>query len=124
MRIFFFQAEDGIRDYKVTGVQTCALPIYIGITSGNNKIWGCWMDDKTGFAGTQFNIWVGSIDLGPSIDHTPLGNTSQTSGTRAVNCVINPAGSPIQPAATKLLYSRNNPVMTDSVLLTNTVGNN
>src|SRR6201993_2506280 len=24
----FFQAEDGIRDYKVTGVQTCALPIY------------------------------------------------------------------------------------------------
>src|SRR5256885_5878630 len=27
---FFFQAEDGIRDYKVTGVQTCALPIYGG----------------------------------------------------------------------------------------------
>src|SRR5256885_7138520 len=24
---FFFQAEDGIRNYKVTGVQTCALPI-------------------------------------------------------------------------------------------------
>src|SRR5688500_20302902 len=24
---FFFHAEDGIRDYKVTGVQTCALPI-------------------------------------------------------------------------------------------------
>src|SRR5688500_19340525 len=27
--VFFFQAEDGIRDYKVTGVQTCALPICI-----------------------------------------------------------------------------------------------
>src|SRR5256885_12701338 len=27
---FFFQAEDGIRDYKVTGVQTCALPICCG----------------------------------------------------------------------------------------------
>src|SRR5256885_5204680 len=27
---FFFQAEDGIRDYKVTGVQTCALPILSG----------------------------------------------------------------------------------------------
>src|SRR5256885_12107659 len=26
---FFFQAEDGIRDYKVTGVKTCALPIYL-----------------------------------------------------------------------------------------------
>src|SRR2546430_13177128 len=27
---FFFQAEDGIRDLTVTGVQTCALPIYSG----------------------------------------------------------------------------------------------
>src|SRR5256885_3363760 len=27
--LFFFQAEDGIRDYKVTGVQTCALPIFV-----------------------------------------------------------------------------------------------
>ena len=26
---FFFQAEDGIRDYDVTGVQTCALPILV-----------------------------------------------------------------------------------------------
>ena len=32
---FFFQAEDGIRDVAVTGVQTCALPIYpdsVGLT--------------------------------------------------------------------------------------------
>src|SRR5690606_2677992 len=27
---FFFQAEDGIRDFHVTGVQTCALPISLG----------------------------------------------------------------------------------------------
>src|SRR6266481_7995727 len=31
---FFFQAEDGIRDGTVTGVQTCALPIFIVITTG------------------------------------------------------------------------------------------
>ena len=30
---FFFQAEDGIRDRDVTGVQTCALPIFIITTS-------------------------------------------------------------------------------------------
>src|SRR5699024_11902461 len=29
MYVFFFQAEDGIRDRNVTGVQTCALPISI-----------------------------------------------------------------------------------------------
>ena len=28
--VFFFQAEDGIRDRLVTGVQTCALPIFAG----------------------------------------------------------------------------------------------
>src|SRR2546429_5487659 len=27
--VFFFQAEDGIRDVAVTGVQTCALPIWL-----------------------------------------------------------------------------------------------
>src|SRR5688500_20389211 len=31
LAVLFFQAEDGIRDYKVTGVQTCALPIYRSI---------------------------------------------------------------------------------------------
>src|SRR5688500_18381073 len=31
---FFFQAEDGIRDYKVTGVQTCALPISLRMIEG------------------------------------------------------------------------------------------
>ena len=33
--IFFFQAEDGIRDDLVTGVQTCALPIW----AGKEKMW-------------------------------------------------------------------------------------
>src|SRR5207302_9031431 len=39
---FFFQAEDGIRDFHVTGVQTCALPISLTIgpmmTRGKVKI--------------------------------------------------------------------------------------
>ena len=29
LTFFFFQAEDGIRDTSVTGVQTCALPIFL-----------------------------------------------------------------------------------------------
>src|SRR5690625_6421637 len=34
MCFFFFQAEDGIRDGHVTGVQTCALPIFLVVISG------------------------------------------------------------------------------------------
>src|SRR5437773_5146640 len=41
---FFFQAEDGIRDRDVTGVQTCALPIYPGTVA-------------------PFRAWRGSRDL-------------------------------------------------------------
>src|SRR5438105_8157016 len=37
--LFFFQAEDGIRDPLVTGVQTCALPILLGIAAGA----GAWL---------------------------------------------------------------------------------
>src|SRR5437763_16466459 len=32
--LFFFQAEDGIRDTSVTGVQTCALPIFGLVATG------------------------------------------------------------------------------------------
>src|SRR5256885_11727298 len=38
--LFFFQAEDGIRDYKVTGVQTCALPI---LGRGGGEIQDRWL---------------------------------------------------------------------------------
>src|SRR5438309_12112729 len=43
---FFFQAEDGIRDGTVTGVQTCALPIYPAIHRGH--IVGRVQEDRRG----------------------------------------------------------------------------
>src|SRR6266542_4637659 len=36
---FFFQAEDGIRDATVTGVQTCALPISLRMADGSSAAW-------------------------------------------------------------------------------------
>src|SRR5207249_6377815 len=36
---FYFQAEDGIRDRNVTGVQTCALPIFNRMVAGYSTIW-------------------------------------------------------------------------------------
>src|SRR5260370_7531419 len=37
MFFFFFQAEDGIRDSSVTGVQTCALPIFPNVNTANRR---------------------------------------------------------------------------------------
>src|SRR2546429_1763043 len=48
---FFFQAEDGIRDVAVTGVQTCALPISNCATCHNTTAWTTAIFDHstTGF---------------------------------------------------------------------------
>src|SRR5258708_8138780 len=47
---FFFQAEDGIRDDLVTGVQTCALPIYGGRLAlvGRRRARGPAADNRSG----------------------------------------------------------------------------
>src|SRR5204863_2148308 len=37
--VFFFQAEDGIRDLYVTGVQTCALPIWVQWSRADELAW-------------------------------------------------------------------------------------
>src|SRR5256885_16225527 len=61
---FFFQAEDGIRDYKVTGVQTCALPIcydlLVQAMSGLMSITGR-ADSEPG--GGPLRVGVAVIDL-------------------------------------------------------------
>src|SRR2546430_765749 len=53
---FFFQAEDGIRDLTVTGVQTCALPICESVSAGHPVYWkreaaGRWLR-------RNFDQWV------------------------------------------------------------------
>src|SRR5256885_6511606 len=57
---FFFQAEDGIRDYKVTGVQTCALPISMPLSA--------WI-------AASFSRWV--VRARPNV---PAKSTSQSRG--------------------------------------------
>src|SRR5207302_7242284 len=47
---FFFQAEDGIRDFHVTGVQTCALPIYTQSNPGVAKAMAMKAADENTFA--------------------------------------------------------------------------
>src|SRR5690348_17764125 len=53
---FFFQAEDGIRDGRVTGVQTCALPIF-----------NVYLDDWVGLGHRRLSI----IDTS-AIAHQPM----------------------------------------------------
>ncbi len=116
-------ADHHFKPKPANGMSGGYMGDYIGVTSGNNKVWAFWMDDKGGAAGF-YNAWAGYVSLGPSISHTPLSNTENLAGPYVVNCVITPAGSNIDPAKTRLFWSRNNPAITDSVLLTNSSGTN
>src|SRR5437868_12085760 len=63
---FFFQAEDGIRDRNVTGVQTCALPI-LWLWAGLQRGEGCWSECATRLCR--------ELRLGRSLLHLLLGRS-------------------------------------------------
>src|SRR5256885_10358676 len=71
--IFFFQAEDGIRDYKVTGVQTCALPILRG--ASERKTRSRSLRRGTGVHGT---VTTYCLTAGPQIWTFPLTRSIST----------------------------------------------
>src|SRR5690606_39972084 len=52
--VFFFQAEDGIRDFHVTGVQTCALPILYD--ENGNPIQDVLTLDQSNIQNEKYNI--------------------------------------------------------------------
>src|SRR2546430_4440088 len=54
---FFFQAEDGIRDLTVTGVQTCALPI--SLANVTNRPPPRWMFPLSA-SSFESRLWLGS----------------------------------------------------------------
>src|SRR5690606_9037151 len=70
--LFFFQAEDGIRDFHVTGVQTCALPISVFPADAKGmatRVAGGKI--MNAFAARVPALCGGSADLDPST-HTAL----------------------------------------------------
>src|SRR5690606_39326121 len=66
---FFFQAEDGIRDFHVTGVQTCALPIFRILMQrvherAERSLGSAWQEDAERLR-DQVEAWMNhSISLG------------------------------------------------------------
>src|SRR5690349_22142211 len=61
---FFFQAEDGIRDLYVTGVQTCALPILTVKVHSSRAVDGCsrtaWLSRSS--APAEYPPWWAGTD--------------------------------------------------------------
>src|SRR5699024_11244023 len=89
---FFFQAEDGIRDRNVTGVQTCALPIYKtpnnSLKAGNSFIMaGKTMKAKPTPPSTTSPIGTPCcVAIKPNTENTPI--PANNSNPELLNPVI------------------------------------
>ena len=65
--VFFFQAEDGIRDYDVTGVQTCALPIWCR-SAGSSRPWLAVLLNMTNSLHVQDRVQIKRISAQQSFN--------------------------------------------------------
>src|SRR5207253_7488492 len=91
---FFFQAEDGIRDGHVTGVQTCALPIYIVIDRTSGYI--AYTVVSTGGEGTGVTDGGGKIVAVPWAVYSPTSDLSVVT-VRSEERRVGKEGSTLRP---------------------------
>src|SRR5690606_40054710 len=90
--VFFFQAEDGIRDFHVTGVQTCALPIWSPFTESTN-----YMDPGT--ASFMVNFRVADLDgllAALRAEGCQVDEKTETSEQGKFGWVIDPEGNKVE----------------------------
>src|SRR2546430_16125664 len=102
---FFFQAEDGIRDLTVTGVQTCALPIYdltfeLKVPPGRSlvRLLGRTAGDWTTKAQRLNGVDVidSGIDVRPGEDITGLEIELSNQQSQVTGTVSNSRGQPLK----------------------------
>src|SRR5690606_26990684 len=104
---FFFQAEDGIRDFHVTGVQTCALPIFLAVTVEDLPA-GDWQ------------VRLDLYDDAGDITHTAAGTVRVRPGeTAAPRLEPQPAGGFFEILADAGCFSRRDQVERARVVLHN-----
>src|SRR5258706_14838186 len=78
---FFFQAEDGIRDWSVTGVQTCALPISLSLAL---MYWPWPMSSPTPWARLSEGEQSAGSRLVPRSEERRVGKSVDLGGRRII----------------------------------------
>src|SRR5256885_9219255 len=82
---FFFQAEDGIRDYKVTGVQTCALPISDQVSEVMRRAFNLLRMGRPGPVMVEIPADVATAEAGDvALAYRPVTATCSAGNPRAI----------------------------------------
>ena len=91
---------------------------YYETAAFSGKVIPCWSDNRSG----TWQAYVSPSVLGPSINHTPLGNTENLAGPYPVNASISTAGSGLVTGRTKVYWGRG--TLSDSITMTSSSGSN
>ncbi len=115
----FKVSDANFKPKPITGLASGYQGDYIGITAANGKTYPFWSDDRTG----NYQAWMTQVTFGPSITHTALPNTEDQNGPYIVNATITSQNTLI-PSSIKVYWGRGVGVISDSILMTNTSGDN
>ena len=115
-----FQVSDAnFKPKPISGLAGGYQGDYIGITAAGGTVYPFWADDRTG----NYQAWITKVTFGPSIIHSPLPNTENTTGPYIVNATITSI-NPLIAGSIKVYWGRGAGVLNDSLTMTNTGGSN
>ena len=112
------------RKVKTTAGAVCFFGVMKAMDiNGGSTGEGLKMMEQYNIFGDCSLLLTRGVPLGPSITHSQLPNTENLSGPYAVTASVTTANAPLKPGMTKLFWTRGT-TFTDSVVMTNTSGNN
>ncbi len=115
-----YQISDAnFKPKPISGLASGYQGDYIGITASNGKAYPVWAEDRTG----NYQAWSTIVSFGLSINHTPLSNTENLLGPYTVTATITSV-NPLVSSSIKVYWGRGAGSITDSIVMTNTGGNN
>src|SRR3712207_4199128 len=108
IHVFFFQAEDGIRDIGMTGVQTCALPILIKPYLNemtHSELFSVMVGGMSTVAGS---VMAGYVAMGVSATHLLAASVMAAPAGLVISKIIIPEiGTPVTKNMVKLEHEKN-----------------
>jgi len=110
--------DHAFRPAPLSGYSDGYYSDYIGVAANNNTVRPVWADSRNGVV----QIYTANVELIPYIIHQPLKDNENVSGSNAVLAEIKTFGTVLNASETKLFYGVGG--ITDSVVMTNSGGNN
>jgi len=103
---------------SIAGLASGYMGDYNSLTANNGMVYVFWNDNRSG----HHQAYCSKVIFGPTIDHTPLGNTENTSGPYHISANVTSSGVALNASSVKLFWTRGTQFL-DSVRMQTSGGN-